>query len=345
MNDSSRFLVTGGNGYLASWIVKLLLDRGHEVRATVRSSPGDARYAHLHKLASDCGGRLSLHAAHLGKGDHFRPLVDGCDYVIHTASPFVIRGITDAENELVRPAIDGTRSLLEAVNRSASVRRVVMTSSVAAIYGDTADAREKDGQPFSEDDWNTSSSLQHQPYAYSKTLAERAAWEIAQKQRRWDLVTLNPGFMLGPSFSPAVTGVSQTIMRNFANGTYRSGIIDMWYGLVDVRDAAEAHIRACTAASAKGRYIISAHEASLWMIAQRLRQWFGDKYPLPRSKAPKLILWLLAPKFGFTRHYVARNIGIPLRLNNEKGVRELGMRYRPIDDTVREHFQSVAAPA
>ncbi len=335
--------MTGGNGYLASWIVKFLLEEGHRVRATVRAAPDSARYSHLHRLSGEHGHRLSLHTAQLDDAGAFIPLADGCNYVIHAASPFALKGISDPTRELVRPAVDGTRAVLRAATRSSSVHRVVMTSSVAAIYGDSADAEKLGGRPFSEEDWNTTSSLEHQPYAHSKTLAERAAWEMSAEQSQWDLVALNPAFILGPAVSATTTAVSQTVMRNFADGTYRSGIIDVWYGLVDVRDVAQAHISACFSPKARGRYILSGEDGSLWAIAQQLRAAFGDTYPLPRRKAPKPILWLLAPKFQLTRAFVARNVGIPIHLDNRKSRHDLSVTYRPIAQTLSEHFHQVAS--
>lgn len=341
MNSPTRFLVTGANGFLASWIVKLLLERGHLVRATVRSDPTSTRYAHLHALASAHPGKLELHAADLLDPVAFLPLAQDCGYVIHAASPFAIEGITDPQHQLVQPAVEGTRHVLAAASASPSVRRVVMTSSVAAIFGDAVDA--PGGRAFTDQDWNTTSSLTHQPYPYSKTQAEKAAWEIAGQQARWELVVINPGFILGPSLSPELNGVSQTVMRNFANGTYRSAIADLWYGLVDVREVAEAHIRACLTPQASGRYILVNEPGSLWTMTLLLRELYGDRYPLPKRLAPKFVLWLLAPWLGFTRRVVSKNVGVPVAFDNRRSVRDLGLTYRPVRETLRDHFDAIVS--
>lgn len=123
----------------------------------------------------------------------------GCELVMHTASPFLLQGVTDAQESLVRPALEGTRNVLDSVNRTESVKRVVLTSSVVAIYGDARESRDVPGGVFTEDQWNTTSSVDHQPYSYSKTVAEQEAWKYQKAQNRWDLVTIHPGLVLGPS--------------------------------------------------------------------------------------------------------------------------------------------------
>lgn len=338
MNTAKTILVTGGSGYLASWIVKSLLAEGHHVRATVRRLADRQKYQHLENLEPGRGS-LALFEAGLQEPGSFAAAMAGCDYVIHTASPFVISGVKDPQAELIAPAVDGVRNVLESVNRTDSVRRVVLTSSVVAIYGDSCEARGRGA--FTEADWNRTSSAEHQPYSFSKTLAEKAAWSMAGAQKRWDLVVLHPGFMLGPAVDPATSGMSNTTMRNFANGTYKSGIIDAWYGLVDVRDAARAHLNACFTPAAGGRYIISNRSASLLEIAEILRREFGGRYPLPKRKVPKPVVWLVAPAFGFTRKYITKNVGFPIQLDNRRSLQELGLTYTPIETTIRDHFLQV----
>jgi nucleoside-diphosphate-sugar epimerase len=210
-------LVTGGNGYLGSWIVKLLLAEGNTVHTTVRNLLDTTRYAHLQRAAQG-HGKLFIHEADLLSDGSFDEAMAACEIVIHSASPFIIQGVKDAQKELIDPALNGTKSVLGAVNRTASVKRVVLTSSVAAIYGDATELHRLQRRAFSEEDWNTSSTESYQPYPYSKTLAEREAWRIAGQQSRWDFVVLNPGFMLGPALNSNSAGVSHTIMRNFGDG-------------------------------------------------------------------------------------------------------------------------------
>jgi dihydroflavonol-4-reductase len=183
--------------------VKDLLDAGHTVHATVRSTKDPKKTQRLEQLGRS--QQLSLFEADLLTKGSFDAAMSGCETVIHTASPFKIERIQDAEAELLRPAVDGVSNVLESATRTPSVRRVVLTSSMVALYGDASEIRRNARGRFTEDDWNRTSSLQHQPYPYSKTLAERRAWELAKLQDRWSLVVLCPGFMLGPALDPSNT--------------------------------------------------------------------------------------------------------------------------------------------
>src|SRR5204863_2546437 len=138
-------------------------------------------------LAEAHPGRLTLHRAELLEPGSFAEGMAGCELVIHTASPFLIGKVRNPQKQLVTPALEGTRTVLASVNETPSVKRVVLTSSVVAICGDNIDMRGKD--QLTEEDWNTTSTLDHQPYPYSKTVAEREAWDICGAQDRWDLVT------------------------------------------------------------------------------------------------------------------------------------------------------------
>ena len=139
IDKSQPVMVTGATGYLASWIVKKLLEEGISVNATVRDPADSQRVAHLAALAEVWPGRLRLFKADLLDPGSFEPPMMGCELVLHTASPFFVGQPKDAEQELCRPAREGTRNVLDAANRTASVKRVVLTSSVAAIMGDAAD--------------------------------------------------------------------------------------------------------------------------------------------------------------------------------------------------------------
>ena len=164
------------------------------------------------------------------------------ELVFHTASPFVFsRASRIPQKDLVDPAVRARATRSSSANRMDSVKRVVLTSSVVSIYGDAVDLKDAQGDVFTEDDWNTTSSLTHQPYSYSKVEAENVAWEIAGAQDRWDLVVINPGFVLGPSLTTASNSASFKTMRQFVDGTMRMGAPPLEFGVVDVRDVAKTY--------------------------------------------------------------------------------------------------------
>jgi nucleoside-diphosphate-sugar epimerase len=167
--------VTGGTGFIASWIIKQLLNDGYNVHATVRKPENKQNVSHLENIANQAPGVLKLFKADLLDPGSFAMAAEGCELAIHTASPFIMSGIKNPYEELIRPALEGTRNVLDSVNRSTSVRRVVLTSSVAAIYGDAVELSAISGGAFTEDHWNTTSSESHQAYSYSKLVAEKEA--------------------------------------------------------------------------------------------------------------------------------------------------------------------------
>ncbi len=336
---NTTILVTGGSGYLASWIIKTLIDKGIRVHTTVRNPDDDTKIEHLKKLAhSDL---ITFFKADLLEHGSFQKSMAGCDMVIHTASPFFVSGFKDAQKELIDPAKLGTRNVLETANKIDSVNRVVLTSSVVAIYGDAKEALSKPDNSFTAEDWNSTSTLDHQPYSLSKTLAEKEAWSIARQQERWDLVTINPGFIIGPSLSKRKDSFSIDTMMSYANGKYRPGVPQVYMGSADVRDVAQAHVNACLNKEAKGRYILVSKTITLMDIAKIIKKRIPGKYPLPMMISPKFVYWLLAPLFGFTRKYASLNTGYPIYFDNSPSKNDLKISYRSIEDTVSDHFQQL----
>ena len=164
IDPDAPVLVTGASGYIGSWIVRYLLEAGRTVHGTVRNPQKTSGLEHLHKLSADHPGRLKLFKADLLEPGSFDEAMAGCELVMHTASPFLLSGYKDAQEALVRPALEGTRNVLDSVNRTDSVKRVVLTSSVVAIYGDARETRDVPGGVFTDEHWNTTSSVDHQPY-------------------------------------------------------------------------------------------------------------------------------------------------------------------------------------
>ena len=334
-------LVTGASGYIGSWIVRSLLEQGYTVNGTVRNPQKTSGLEHLHQLSEAHPGRLRLFKADLLDPGSFDKAMGGCELVIHTASPFILSGFKDAQEALVRPALEGTRNVLDSVSRTQTVKRVVLTSSVVAIYGDNCESRDVPGGVFTDEHWNTTSSVEHQPYPYSKTVAEREAWRYQKAQDRWDMVTVHPGLVLGPSLTRASESASLATMKQFTDGTLLAGAPELAMGVVDVRDVAEAHLRAGFTPEAHGRYIVNAESLTLLEIGKILRRRFGPFYPFPRRTAHKTMVKAIAPIVGFTRKYTELNVGYPLAFDNSRSRSELGLTYRPVEQTITEHFQQM----
>ncbi len=332
-------VVTGASGYLGSWIVKTALDAGGEVRGTVRDPEDNTKTAHLRNLPG--ADRLTLYAADLLEPGVFDEVVDGADAVIHSASPFFTQNVTDGYEQLVKPAVEGTENVLSAVNKAASVCRVVLTSSVAAVVGDAADAKRYPGRVVDETRWNDTSSTTHQPYSYSKTAAERVAWRIAENQSRWSMATINPAFIVGPSLSYRIDGTSVSMIKQLGDGSFKQGAPGLVFGFVDVRDVALAHVRAVEREEASGRFITAERVSSIPEVATVLRGRFGNRYPIPKRPIPKALFWLIAPNVGLARKFVLRNVGIRFTLDNRRSREILGIEYRDTRATVVEHFEQL----
>ena len=337
IDKNKPILVTGVSGYIASWVAKYLVDEGYLVHGTVRSLSDPDKIAHLHKIDRESSGTLRLFEADLLVPDSFKDAMQGCELVIHLASPFMIQHIKDPENQLIKPAVEGTRNVLETVSNTASVKRVVLTSSVVAIFGDAIDVRDTKDGIFTEAHWNTTSSADHQPYSYSKTLAEKEAWDIAGKQGRWDLVTINPGFVMGPSLSKRIDGTSIDFMRSMVKGKYATGVPNLFFSFVDVRDVAKAHINAGLIAKASGRHILVNDVKNVLVMADLLREKFQNKYKIPKSTLPDFLVYLAGPFQGLTWKYLKRNLGISYKFDNAYSKSDLGMEYRQISETFADH--------
>ena len=345
IDPSKTVLVTGATGYVAGWIVRGLLEAGANVNATVRDPNNAAKVGHLTRMGDELPGTLKLFKADLMHEGAFDEPMQGCAIVIHTASPYTI-SVADPQKDLVDPALVGTRNVLGSVNRIESVERVVLTSSCAAIYGDSADCADAPGAILTEEVWNTTSSLDHNPYSYSKTLAERAAWEMAEAQDRWRLVVMNPGGIYGPAVDgPVSSSESFNIVRQVGGGDFKSGVPHFESPKVDVRDVAEAHLRGAYLPEAMGRHILFEKPGSLMDMADAIRAKYPDA-PLPTKTLPKWLIWLVGPMVNkaMTRKFVTRGVGHEWRGDNSKSKRELGITYRSSDVGIVEmHEQIVAA--
>ncbi len=342
IDKNKPVLVTGGSGYIASHIIQQLLEQGYKINTTVRNKSKMAKVAHLMLLQEQYPKHLRFYEADLLKDGSFETAMTNCELVIHTASPFKLN-VKDAQKELVDPALKGTQNVLQQANQTATVKRVVLTSSVVAIYGDAIDLQSTEGNQFTEHEWNTTSSLRHQPYAYSKTLAEREAWDIQSKQTQWDLVVINPGFVLGPSLSKRTDGESTSFILQLLEGGFKSGAPALYFGAADVRDVAKAHILAGTTPTASGRHILVENTYSMLEMSEMIEQSFPNKYKLPTKKLPKFLLFLVGPFIGFSWKFISRNVEHPMRFDNTYSQKDLGLSYRPMLQTLKEQAEQLEA--
>ena len=341
MNMSKPVLVTGANGYVASWLVKKLLEEGKTVHAAVRDPKNQEKIAHLNEVASQTSGTIKFFGSDLLQKNSYQEAMENCEIVFHTASPFKTH-IKDPKTELIDPAVLGTQNVLETVNKTPSVKRVVLTSSCAAIYTDAIDTHKAPGGKLTEDVWNTTASIDYQPYSLSKTLAEKKAWEIAEGQSLWDLVVINPCLVMGPALNPShTTSESINILKMLGDGQMKAGAPKMGTGIVDVRDVALAHYKAGYLTNAQGRYITAAHESDFLEMGTVLLPKYGDQYPLPKKAIPKWLIMIVGPLTNklFTRKFIRNNVNISWKADNSKIKRELGMEFRPLQETMEDSFQ------
>lgn len=343
INKAMPVLVTGATGYLAGWLVKHLLEEGFTVHAAVRNPDRKEKTQHLDKIAAESPGTIRYFASDLLKEGSYAEAMAGCELGFHTASPF-ISAFNDPQKDLVDPALNGTANVLNEANRTASVKRVVLTSSCAAIYNHADELEKMPNGELTESYWNENSSLKVNPYSYSKTLAEKKAWEIANAQDRWDLVVINPSFVIGPFLNPAeTTSESFHILKQMGDGTFKQGAPRIGIGVVDVRDAALAHFKAGFTPSANGRNITSAHNSDFLEMSAILRSKFGTQFPLPSKAIPKWLIWIVGPMVNksLTRDFISHNVNYSMKANNAKIRKELGMEFRPLKETLVDTYENL----
>jgi nucleoside-diphosphate-sugar epimerase len=323
-------LVTGGTGFIASHIILQLHATGYRVRTTVRSlkRAADVR-AMLTTGGAEPGDRLSFFAADLESDTGWQEAITGCEYVLHVASPFPSNA-PKHEDELIVPAREGTLRVLRA-SRDAGVKRVVLTSSFAAVgYG-----HPQQDAPFDETSWTDTSCGDVAPYVKSKALAERAAWDfMAREGGSLELAAVNPvgvfGPVLGPDFATSITLVKR-LMDGGMPGCPR-----LYFGVVDVRDVADLHIRAMTDPAAKGeRFLAVAGDTlSIGDMAKVLKRRLGAAARrVPTRQLPDWVVRLVGLVSPALRQLVPQ-LGKIRRASNEKARRVLGWTPRSSEEAL-----------
>ena len=328
--------VTGASGYVGSHVVGQLLEAGYRVRGTVRDPSAKDKVAHLHELADETEGELELVAADLDEAGAFDDAVADCPYVCHVASSVRLRA-NDPQREIVDVAVEGTKNVLASIDKAGAARRVVITSSIAAVVDE---ARPLD-HVHDESHWNESATLQVSPYPLSKVLAERAAWNHVEAlpDAPYDLVTMNPTLILGPVLAPVHVRSSPALLRDLFTGKFPM-VPDFRFGVVDVRDVALAHVRALEREDVSGRHILNCRNARLTELAGILRTGFPNR-KIPKHKMPNVLMYGAALfdkrlSWGFLR----RNLSVQRRVDAQKSRGALGLDYRPVEATVRDTGQS-----
>ena len=333
----STVLVTGGSGFVGIHAVLQLLAASHVVRTTVRRPDRQADVlAMLREGGVDPAGQLSFFTADLTRDEGWREAVAGCDYVLHVASPLSTTVPKD-ENEMIIPARDGTLRVLRAA-REAGVKRVVITSSLGAIgYGHPPRTR-----PFDETDWTNLDGDDVQPYVKSKTLAERAAWDfVASEGGGLELSVVNPTAIFGPVLGTDFSG-SIEVVKMLLNGAMPA-VPRIYFGLVDVRDVVDLHLRAMTAPEAKGeRFIaVSGETLSLLDIANVLRRGLGPAARrVPRFQAPDWLVRLAATGVPILRNALPM-LGKVRRSTSTKARELLGWQARSNEEEIPGSAESL----
>ncbi|CAJ0944754.1 unnamed protein product, partial [Mesorhabditis belari] len=306
--QKSVVLVTGASGFLGAHCVKALLDKGYRVRGTVRSLKNAHKVEPVRKL-DPSGARLSLVEADLNKKDGWEKAVSGCDYVLHVASPFPLGGT----QETIDTAIAGTKNVLEACAEEISVKKVVLTSSVAAISEGHRASKERIDESF----W----SLLEGAVAYvkSKTLAERAAWDyVNQKTHKnnFPLTTINPGFIIGPPLTDDKGSSVEVIMQMMS----LPAVPRITFGCIDVRDVAKAHVEAMERPESNGMRVICAEADPHYMVelGKRLQREFASQGYSPAAKTLPDFIIKIGSLFSAQFSAIVGRLGHETRFDNTR---------------------------
>jgi nucleoside-diphosphate-sugar epimerase len=333
----STVLVTGGSGFIGSHCIMQLLEAGHNVRTTVRNLARESDVRALLKAGgAEPADNLSFFAADLMSDAGWSEAATGCDYVLHVASP-IPPSVPKDENELIVPAREGALRVLKAAH-AAGARRVVLTSSFAAIgYG-----RDPRGHLFDETDWTDPATRGLAPYPKSKTVAERAAWDyVAKENGAIELSVVNPvgvfGPVLGADFSPSIQ-----IVQRLLDGSM-PGCPKLYFGIVDVRDVADLHIRAMADPKAKGeRFLATGSDfISIFEIGKILRDKLGDAAKrVPKREFPNWLVRLAALRDPALR-VITPELGKKKNATSAKAIRMLGWQPRPADEAILASAESL----
>uniref|UniRef100_A0A914Q0U9 3-beta hydroxysteroid dehydrogenase/isomerase domain-containing protein n=1 Tax=Panagrolaimus davidi TaxID=227884 RepID=A0A914Q0U9_9BILA len=331
-----RVLVTGSSGFLAIHCVQQLLEAGYSVRGSVRSLSNAKKVQPLYDLPF-AKERLELVEADLENDETWISAVKECDYVFHTASPFPLI----ADDSIIPIAVNGSLAVLKACAKEASVKKVVLTSSVAAI----SEGHETENHIFTEKDWTIADPKKVEAYPRSKTAAEHAAWDfmnnLSETDNKFALTCINPSLIIGPVLLNT-EGSSIAIIKRFMNNEMPA-LPALNIALVDVRDVAKAHILAMTNSRSDGERIIAASQPSLWFrdIAKILSKEFKSQgYSIPRFQALKFFLCLYS-HFDPEAKLILNKLDKEMKFDNSKANNLLNLQFRNPETSLIEMAYSM----
>ena len=326
----TKAFITGASGFIAKHIVRELLEKGYEVRASVRS---EKRKEELAALFPDA--KLEFAFLDLNKDEGWTEAMEGCDVLLHTASPFPLSDPKDPQ-ELIRPAVDGTLRAMKAA-KAAGIKRVILTSSNAAIYKDVNKPKEA---PSDESNWTTPDASFVSAYEASKTLAERAAWDFVADNPDMALTTINPGAVFGPSMDSRFGSSLDLVKRIMSGQDPMAPPLSM--PVVDVRDVAMMHVAAIDLDDTKGeRFSATAETLPFLELGNILKQWDPSLKPA-NKEAPGWMLRVFS-LFMPDVKTVVQNLGRNLAVSGAKAEKVYGFKFIPAKDALIAAAEAVRA--
>ena len=279
-----KVLVTGSTGFIGLHCIHQLIEKGYSVNGTLRSKSREEEVRSSLKKANLSDANLSLYECDLMSDDGWEKAIDGCDYVLHIASPF-INGLPDHEDDLIKPALTGTQRILKLSAKNPQIKKIIITSSFAAV-GDTFNGQ----TVFNESDWSDPNNNKISAYNKSKTLAEKSAWDFMESNPSFKLTVINPVGVIGPMLSDDI-GTSNLFVKKILDGS-TPGNPGLHIGFVDVRDVARAHVDSIkNEKSNNKRIILSKDEIWVSELSEILRN-LG--YKAPKRNIPKWLISVLS---------------------------------------------------
>ena len=330
-----KVLVTGASGFIAEHCIIELLKNGYSVKGSLRSMNREQEVRDAVKTETD-DTKLEFCKLDLLEDDGWEDAMWDCDYLMHVASPFVIEDPKD-ENELIKPAKEGTLRALNAAKK-AGIKRVVLTSSVAAVNSHMMSGTSD------HTTWTDINSKYVTPYQKSKTIAEKAAWDFYNNQdsnNKMELAVINPGGVMGPQLGNDLGGASTQIVSQLISGKFPM-IPALSFPFIDVRDVAILHLKAMTTPDAEGKRFIAAHSEPTWMyqVAEVLSAAGYEKIKL--KKAPSFMLKLIGLFDNKTKSLVPM-LDKYVPCDNSQTVKILNWEPMPWEQAFIEHAKSIEA--